>query len=330
MSASTIVVHRTIPPFRELRKNATLANEKVALVPTMGALHAGHISLIHTAAQTNHNIVVSIFVNPAQFAPTEDLDSYPRTFTSDLAKLQNLNVQLESEGALGRIKAVFAPTVEVLYPSGIPLDTAQQKGAFVTVQPLASKLEGGPRPHFFRGVATVVLKLFNIVQPDVACFGQKDVQQCVILKRMVEDLHVPVELVIGATVREDDGLAMSSRNVYLGDKRRAVAPGFYKALRQAEAAWLEALGGGRKTVSRSEVLERFYEGMKGLGEKVGVQFVVEYVSIADFKELEEMEYVDTKKGGILSAAVRVLPVEEGQGPVRLIDNIILKGPETNW
>lgn len=176
----------------------------------------------------------------------------------------------------------------------------------------------------------MVLKLFNIVQPDVAFFGQKDVQQCVILKRMVTDLCVPVELVIGETVREEDGLAMSSRNVYLGEKRRAVAPGFYKALKAAEAVWEEAVKSGKESVGRAQVLERFHEGMKGLGESEGATFVTEYVSIADFNELEEVENVDTKKGGILSAAVRVLPVEEGQGPVRLIDNIILKGPETAW
>lgn len=291
----------------------------------MGALHAGHISLMRKAAHENDSVAVSIFVNPAQFSPTEDLAVYPRTLTTDIAALEALNRDLESTKARGRVEAVFVPSVSEMYPSGITQVESEQRGAFVTVQPLASKLEGITRPHFFRGVATVCTKLFNIVQPDRAYFGQKDVQQSIVLKRLVKDLLMPLEIRVCDTGREKDGLAMSSRNVYLGEKRRKVAPVLYKALKAAEAAYRARVEKGAQKVRSSEVLEA---GLNVLDDAIGshgVRWELEYLSLADPVELEELGEVVVKDGAILSAALKMLPTNEKEGPVRLIDNIILGG-----
>lgn len=320
---NSISVFRTVSSIREFRRNALLASQTVGLIPTMGALHAGHISLIRLAAETHPTLVVSIFVNPAQFAPHEDLDAYPRTFDSDMRKLEDINVDLERKGLLGRVKAVFAPEVREMYPDGIPLEESKQSGAFVTVQPLSAKLEGGTRPHFFRGVATIVTKLFNIVQPEQAFFGQKDVQQCVILKRVVRDLMIPTEIVVGKTVREDDGLAMSSRNVYLKDKRRQVAPIFYKALRAGEEVVQEAKTAGKLVIERDAVLNAVKSVLDGAGQKEGVNVQIEYLSLADVKTLDEVDSIDLTNATILSGALRLGPTTEEENWVRIIDNIIL-------
>lgn len=283
----------------------------------MGALHAGHLSLIRAAAAENPSIVVSIFVNPAQFAPHEDLARYPRTLHTDVQQLEQLNAELPPDG--GKVEALFLPSVEEMYPGGIPLDRTQQRGAFVNVHGLSEQLEGVTRPHFFRGVATVCTKLFNAVQPDAAYFGQKDVQQTVVLRRLVQDLLIPVELKICETVREDgDGLAMSSRNVYLGDKRRNVAGGLYRALRAAEEAYRSGAD------DRKTVLAAAKEVLKDIGKEGGVKVEVEYLSLADGKELSELEVLDGQGGAILSGAVRMMPTSEEEAPVRIIDNIIFK------
>ena len=290
----------------------------------MGALHAGHLSLIRTAARENDSVAVSIFVNPAQFAPTEDLAVYPRTLHSDVALLESLNAEFSTDSTTrGRIETLFLPSVAEMYPHGIPQEEHAQRGAFVTVRPLAARLEGITRPHFFRGVATVVAKLFNIVQPDTAYFGQKDVQQSIVLKRMAKDLHFSVQIRVCPTGREEDGLAMSSRNVYLGERRRAVAPVLYRALRASEDEYrrLVAQGG---TVEAKAVLAK---GRELLQPGQDVPFEVEYFSLADLEELQELGAVDPRKGAVLSSAVRMLPIEEGQGPVRIIDNIILEAEE---
>ncbi|KAI5847467.1 hypothetical protein BZA05DRAFT_123686 [Tricharina praecox] len=316
-------IYTTIASLRSYR-HPLLSTKSLGFVPTMGALHAGHLSLIRTAAKENDSVAVSIFVNPAQFAPTEDLAVYPRTLHTDVALLESLNAEFSADSTTrGRIEALFLPSVAEMYPHGIPLEENAQRGAFVTVQPLAAKLEGITRPHFFRGVATVVAKLFNIVQPDIAYFGQKDVQQSIILKRMVKDLHFPVQIRVCPTGREVDGLAMSSRNVYLGERRRAIAPVLYQALRASEDEYrrLAAQGG---TVDAKAVLAK---GLELLQPGKDVPFEIEYFSLADLQELEELGTVDPKKGAVLSAAVRMSPVEEGQGPVRLIDNIILEAEE---
>lgn len=283
----------------------------------MGALHAGHLSLIRAAAAENPSVVVSIFVNPAQFAPHEDLTRYPRTLDSDVAQLEKLNAALPPSS--GRVEALFLPSVAEMYPSGIPLDQTQQRGAFVSVHGLSEQLEGVTRPHFFRGVATVCMKLFNAVQPDVAFFGQKDVQQTVVLRRLIQDLLIPVELRICETVREgEDGLAMSSRNVYLGDKRRGVAGGLYRALRAAEEVYKSGEG------DRDTVLAAAEKVLENVGRDEGVTIEVEYLSLADGEELNELQVLDGRGGTILSGAVRVMPAGERESPVRIIDNIILK------
>jgi len=292
----------------------------------MGALHAGHISLIRSAAQTHDSLVISVFVNPAQFAPHEDLSRYPRTLTTDIEQLEALNTELSSpeSSSKGRIEALFVPSVPEMYPSGIPLQQELQKGAFVTVTPLSSRLEGVTRPHFFRGVATVCMKLFNIVQPDEVYFGQKDVQQTVVLKWMVSDLHVPTKIRVEDTVREEDGLAMSSRNVYLGEKRRSFAACLYKALKASEEAYLQEVAKGATVIPRGILTGPAEKVLREAGSDE-VKTETEYFSVACPKELEELEQVDVNVGAVLSGAVRMLPTQENEGPVRIIDNIILKG-----
>ena len=286
----------------------------------MGALHDGHLSLIKHATQECDKVVVSIFLNPAQFAPTEDLDAYPRTLDSDVAMLSSLNSELSSSSGSGegkgKIEVVFAPTVREMYPLGIPLDTSQQVGTFVTVTPLSSRLEGVSRPHFFRGVATVCTKLFNVVQPTHVYFGQKDVQQTVVLRRIIDDLLLPMELRVCPTVREADGLAMSSRNVHLGGTRRKVAPVLYAALKAAE----EVYESGQK--DRERILGAARKIVDEHAED-GARIKLDYVSLAEGAMLTEVETVD-KPGAILSGALWVLPTTAEEKTVRIIDNIILK------
>jgi pantoate--beta-alanine ligase len=302
----------------------------------MGALHEGHLSLIRKAAAENSNVVVSIYVNPTQFGVHEDLDSYPKTWEKDTQMLRDLDRELAENGAnMGKISAVFAPTTEEMYPSGRPSQEVDGKGSFVTITPVGELLEGASRPTFFRGVATVCTKLFNIVQPEKVYFGQKDVQQTVVIKKIVKDLCMDIQVVVGETQREADGLALSSRNVYLGTRRRKVATVLSKALRVAENAYLS----GRR--SRDEILGPAMELTKlllreqyQLKPEERTKFEVDYISLADPETMIEVDEVDESQGAILSGAVRMLPVESPQlgedlglsnGPlVRLIDNIIIK------
>jgi pantoate--beta-alanine ligase len=342
-------IFHDIHPLRDFRRQLLLAQKSVGFVPTMGALHAGHLSLIRQAAQENTNVVVSIYVNPLQFGVNEDLDTYPRTWAEDLEMLMALDQEFAEANAesteectlsghsatspfpsrvLGRISAIFAPTTRVMYPT---LPPTSENGTFVTVTPLASLLEGTSRPTFFRGVATVCVKLFNIVTPDRVYFGQKDVQQTVIIKRLVKDLCMPIEVVIGPTVREGDGLAMSSRNVYLGRRRRPSALVLVRALRMAEEQYMsgkltrdDILG---PTQSLLQLLADEQEQLPG---EQRVRFEVDYISLADKESLEEIGIVNEAKGAILSGAIIMLPVEkplegedDGGISVRLIDNIIL-------
>lgn len=305
-------------------------------MPTMGALHEGHLSLIRMAATENHRVVVSIYVNPTQFGVHEDLDSYPKTWEKDCDMLRDLDKELAGDGNnLGSIAAVFAPTTGVMYPSGRPSQEINGKGSFVTITPVGELLEGASRPTFFRGVATICMKLFNIVAPEKVYFGQKDVQQTVVIKKMVKDLCLNTEVVVGKTQREADGLALSSRNIYLGTRRRTVATVLSKVLKVAETNYLR---GGR---SRDEILGPANELAKlllleqnQLPAHESVKFEVDYISFADPDTMEELEEVDETRGAILSGAVKMLPVESPQpgedlglsdGPsVRLIDNIILR------
>jgi pantoate--beta-alanine ligase len=255
----------------------------------MGYLHEGHLSLVRRARAECDNVAVSIFVNPTQFAPTEDFGSYPRDMQRDLELLQ-------AEG----VDMVFAPEADEIYPSGY--------GTFIEVQHVTEMLEGAARPGFFRGVATVVCKLLNITRPDRAYFGQKDAQQAVVVQKLVRDLNMPVEIVVCPTVREADGLAMSSRNAYLSPDERASAPVLYRALSEAKDAYetgerdAETLRRTMRRVLASEPLAQ-----------------PDYVSAADPHTLQELTQIGAN-GVLLSLAVRI-------GPARLIDNMVLPGAE---
>ena len=309
----------------------------MGFVPTMGALHQGHLSLIREAARENTDVFVSIYVNPTQFGVNEDLASYPRTWDSDVEKLEKLNEELGSlDAGMGRITAIFAPTSKVMYPTLPPSSEIDGHGSFVTITPLARKLEGISRPVFFRGVATVCMKLFNATTPDRVYFGQKDVQQTVIIKRMVKDFLIDTEVRIIPTARETDGLALSSRNVYLGARRRAVGLTLFKALNAAAEAYNEG------KASRDDILGAAYSvagcvlaEQQALPPSERALYEVDYISLADPETLEELDHVDLNKGAVLSTAFKMAPLEEtkagedcglgdGKVPVRLIDNMILQ------
>jgi pantoate--beta-alanine ligase len=218
MTDQSPIVVRSIADVRALVAGWRAAGLKVALVPTMGALHAGHVSLVEIARRQADRVVVSIFVNPTQFAPTEDFSKYPRTFEADLEKLSAIGAE-----------AVYAPPVEAMYPPGAATTVS-------VAGPATAGLEDVTRPFHFAGVATIVAKLFTQVGPDVAVFGEKDFQQLAVVRRMAADLDLPVEVVGAPTVREADGLAMSSRNVYLSADERATAPALHRILQEAVAA----------------------------------------------------------------------------------------------
>lgn len=255
------------------------------LVPTMGYLHEGHLSLVRRARAENDRVGVSIFVNPTQFGPSEDLSTYPRALERDISLLK-------AEGA----DLVFTPTDERMYPPDF-----QTK---VTVTKVSRPLEGASRPTHFQGVTTVVAKLFNIFQPHRAYFGQKDAQQTVVLRQMVRDLNFNLEMVICPTVREPDGVAMSSRNAYLSPEERAAAPVLYRALTEAREAYKRGERSGRK-------LRRLMEATI-VSEPLAR---LEYASAADPLTLDELDEI--QQGVLLSLAVFI-------GPTRLIDNLLLE------
>lgn len=260
------------------------AGETVAFVPTMGYLHEGHLSLVDHARRRADRVVVSIFVNPLQFGPGEDLARYPRDLERDLALVAGRGVEL-----------VFAPDVEEMYPGGQPQVT-------VSPGPLADVLEGAIRPGHFKGVLTVVAKLFGIVRPDVAVFGQKDFQQAAVIRRMVLDLDLPVRVEVAPTVREADGLAMSSRNVYLSGEERAVALALSRALAAARDRFAAGDAGG------ADLREAMWNELR----IPGVQG--EYAEAVDAATLEPVAHAEV--GTVLVVAARV-------GRTRLIDNAIL-------
>ncbi len=267
---------------RRLRREE---NRTIGLVPTMGALHEGHLSLIHEARALCDVVVVSVFVNPAQFGPNEDFESYPRDLTRDSALLAEYNVDY-----------VFAPTSEEIYPAGF--------STYVTVEGISDKLEGAARPGHFRGVSTVVAILLNAVRPNFAFFGQKDAQQSVVIKRMVRDLAFDTEIVVLPIVREESGLAMSSRNAYLDDQERRAAAVLSRALMQARAAYDE----GEHSTARLVELVRSTIEHEPLAR-------IDYVSLNDAETLAQVDKLDDRPG-LLSLAVFF-------GKTRLIDNIVL-------
>jgi pantoate--beta-alanine ligase len=279
-------VIETIDALRTARKAMT---GRVGLVPTMGALHAGHLALVAAARAANDHVIVTIFVNPTQFAANEDLAKYPRDLPHDLELLRSAGVDV-----------VFTPTPDLMYPAGFQ--------TWVDVIEVAKGLEGARRPGHFRGVATVVAKLFNLTQPDEAYFGQKDAQQVAVIQRMVRDMNFPLRVVVCPTVREADGLAMSSRNVYLTPEQRAAAVAVPKALRAAAAAYA---AGTRHPKDLREIMMSEVENEPAAA--------LEYVSVAAADSLVELE-LPTDVPLLLSLSVRF-------GTTHLIDNQILPPPE---
>jgi pantoate--beta-alanine ligase len=256
----------------------------VGFVPTMGYLHDGHLELVRRARAENITVIASIFVNPSQFGAQEDFTSYPRDTERDLAMLEEENVRL-----------VFMPTVEEMYPQGF--------STWVDVEKVTERLEGESRPGHFRGVTTVVAKLFNIVQPDRAYFGQKDAQQLAVICKMVSDLELNLDIVAVPTVREPDGLAMSSRNINLTAEERKAALVLWKALCLARGHWEQ---GQRDVASLRQEMASLIEHEPFAS--------IDYISIADPETLEEIDVID--RPALVSMAVRI-------GGTRLIDNTML-------
>src|SRR5512143_723122 len=272
---------RTVTTLPDLRSARLSLDGTVGLVPTMGYLHEGHLSLVRRAREECDHVVVSIFVNPTQFGPKEDLSKYPRDLDRDLSLLEALGVDL-----------VWAPSVEVMYPPGYQ--------TWVEVERIALPLEGAMRPGHFRGVATVVAKLFTGVQPHKAYFGQKDAQQAAVIRQMTRDLNFPIEIVVCPIVREPDGLAMSSRNVYLDVEERKAATVLYRSLSAAKNAYEN----GEREAEKLRQIMRDVLAIEPMAQ-------VQYVSCADYDTLEELERVTGK--ALLSMAVFM-------GKTRLIDN----------
>jgi len=277
-------VAKTNEEVRSLVSNARSEGRKIGLVPTMGALHIGHISLIEAAVKDCDFVVVSIFVNPTQFGPGEDFEKYPRPLEVDLEICRN-----------ARVDVVFAPEPQHIYPV--------ENVTWVTVEKLTEPLCGRSRPGHFRGVTTVCAKLFNIVAPDAAYFGQKDAQQAIVIKRMVADLNMPLEIVVCPTVREPNGLAISSRNQYLSARQKKDAANIYKSLQKCRRLIDSGTTETHQIITEMQkILQQIPSGQ------------IEYISIVDAETLESIEKI---AGKVLAAvAVRL-------GPARLIDNILV-------
>lgn len=301
----TIQVLRTVQQVRQWRKHCSLKDLTVGFVPTMGALHQGHTSLVFQSLLENDKTIVLIFVNPSQFGPNEDLDKYPRTIDSDLLQLSNI---LHSKS----VDAIFVPKVSEIYPSGISLDVSSQKGAFVTVHGCSDQLEGSIRPGFFRGVATVVAKLLNVVLPTNVYFGQKDAQQCVVIKNMVKDLLLDTNVKVMPTLREQNGLAMSSRNAYLSPETKNQSSILYDALYSGELYYKSQ----KSSVEAKSIIEKVKSVL------TNPKFTIEYVAVSHPETLLDLDKVQPGIGAILSIAVKV-PKAGSNEYTRLIDNVIL-------
>jgi pantoate--beta-alanine ligase len=274
----------TINEMRSACRGARRGGKRLGFVPTMGALHEGHLSLVRAAMASCDVVAASIFVNPTQFGPNEDLDKYPRSFERDRERLEGEGVEL-----------LFAPSIEEMYPAGAV--------TWVTVETLSDKLDGRSRPGHFRGVTTVVAKLFHIVEPDAAFFGQKDAAQVAIVRRMARDLHFPVEIVACPIVREADGLAMSSRNAYLDGQQRKQALVLHRALMRVKKSWeagernaVKLVAAGREEVAAEKSAR------------------LDYLEIVDADSLDAVD--DVANGALVAVAAVV-------GTTRLIDNVLL-------
>jgi len=281
-------IAKTIEAVRNLVKAARSEGKKIGLVPTMGALHVGHVSLIEAAVKDCDFVAVSIFVNPTQFGPGEDFEKYPRPMDADLEICRKAGVDI-----------VFAPEPDQMYPT--------ENVTWVTVEKLTEQLCGRSRPGHFRGVTTVCAKLFNIVAPDVAYFGQKDGQQAIVIRRMAADLNMPLEIAICPTVREPNGLAVSSRNQYLTEQQKQDAANIYKSLHECRRMIETGTTETRQIVAEMQKILQQIPSIE-----------IEYVSIVDAETLESIEEI---AGKVLAAvAVKI-------GPARLIDNILVDAGE---
>ena len=269
---------------RELRAE----RRRIGFVPTMGALHEGHLSLMTRAREMCDTLVVSVFVNPAQFGPSEDFERYPRDLAQDAELAFTRGVDL-----------IFAPASEDMFP--------EKFSTYVTVEGLSNKLEGASRPGHFRGVTTVVAKLLNIVRPDFAFFGRKDAQQIILIKRMVRDLSMDVEIVVSPTMRDEDGLALSSRNAYLSAEERRAALVSRRALDRCRAMY----NGGDSDAGRLISAMRSIIDQEPLAK-------IDYVAITDTEKLDSFDIIPAGKPALVSMAVFI-------GSTRLIDNIVLNG-----
>jgi pantoate--beta-alanine ligase len=279
---------QTIEEMRDACREAKRGGKRLGFVPTMGALHEGHLSLARTAKVSCEAVAASIFVNPLQFGPREDLGKYPRDFERDRALLEKESVEL-----------LFAPSVEEMYPPGAI--------TWVEVEGLSDRLDGHSRPGHFRGVTTVVAKLFHIVQPDAAYFGQKDAAQLAIIRRMVRDLNFPVEIIAGPIVREADGLAMSSRNAYLKPEERKHALVLHRSLLRVKKLWEDG---------ERDAATLIAAGQDQVAKEGSVR--LDYFEIVDADSLEST--ADIADGALVAVAALV-------GPTRLIDNVVLGTPD---
>lgn len=277
-----------IPRMMSVARELRAEGRRIGFVPTMGALHEGHLSLMSLARDMCDKVIVSIFVNPAQFSPTEDFERYPR----DLAR--------DAELAFTRgVDLIFAPSPEDMYPQGF--------STYVIVEGLSEKLEGASRSGHFRGVTTVVNKLFNIVQPHFAFFGRKDAQQVIVIKRMVRELSIDVEIVVGPTVREEDGLALSSRNVYLSPEQRKAATALRRALERVRTSYN---GGERDSAKLIASMRNIIEAEPPAR--------IDYLAITGINNLNPVEIIPADRPILVSLAVFF-------DKTRLIDNIVLNG-----
>jgi len=293
MGALGVKLCTTIDEMRAAGRAERLAGKRLGFVPTLGALHEGHLSLVRAARAATDVVAASIFVNPTQFGPNEDFAKYPRSFERD-------SEMLEREG----VELLFAPSVEEMYPNAADRSVRPTPVTWVTVEDLSSKLDGRSRPGHFRGVTTVVAKLFHIVEPDAAFFGQKDAAQVAIIRRMVRDLNLPVEIVVCPIVRESDGLAMSSRNAYLDPEQRKQALLLHRSLLRVQAL---ADAGERNAAKLADGGRHEFAGERSVR--------LDYFEIVNPDTLDSVENIS---GGALVAVAAFV------GNTRLIDNILIR------
>lgn len=288
----TIFIADSIEKLRAFRNSESNRYKSFGFVPTMGALHNGHLTLMSEAKKKTEISVASIFVNPSQFSAGEDLEKYPRTLKSDLNLLEQI-----------KIDCVFTPSVNEMYPTS----NCQKQLCHVEPTAFNSIYEGKQRPEFFRGVATIVCKLLNIVQPTVSYFGQKDIAQCILIKRMINDLNMQTKIEVIETIRESDGLAMSSRNVYLNNEERSVASVLYRALSIAKDYCIRNM-----ITNREEIVQIITAELK----TQPLVSSIDYISVSSHTDMTELSEVTVAHGAVISCALRL-------GKVRLIDNILI-------